>query len=1330
MASPNPPEILDPSLPIAQEGGAWGFVPDEVPDALMQRIYGNASNGQALSTLFGFGSDAQFNGSVVLTNAISQGYNPNTIAPALADALDVSRNRATTIARNEMLGAYRDAQLANFNANKDVISGWMWSCAPDACMVCVFMDGSEHDLWEDMDSHVNCRCAMLPVTKTWDDLFSQYGIDATDIPETSIAYTYQPQLEIFERASPAYQIQTMGRAAWEAWQKGDVQIADLVGARNDPRYGWQVYNKSLKDLGLDYRDYLAPLRVPPDADLYPYKFNPDTRMWERIPEEAPPIPADANLYPYRLNPESNQWERIPEPEGESGIGRPVSAEPTEPSLSLGSVEDIQARVAEQEQFYDGMPIGDPMAMEASEDPVMRAGVEQGKKMLEDVLDKLATRLENDQKFMRLARYLGYDGSMLPTYVGDASWQSATLAEAKHEMVEGIIYDIMSEFHSIPEGTELFVQSDMQIFMQQVVKEQFKLVEAEGYWPAEGIANAEATWGTYRNGFKSFFQAMYDETQAWFQENGISEVQLFRGARWTAEAAPDGISFDGEVIESAIKQAPMTSWSSDPGVALDYANEAGGVARPATAAADRGMVMAVRVPVDQVLSTPFTGFGTPPLRELIVLGEPENVLALPFVADEAPTVDSLIEAFAGETGEAAPTTGAEFDASALPGEWGAKVEQSLGQETASDWADALGEHGNLQGPIADRAEARDWEPLATSRDVSDALHEQLDATVNFDDMHPAIANQFAQTLQVLYADFPEVVDQSIEYVGMADQDWLARFPDARLAPGDAAMAASNGPQIAFNAGYWDMSIIQDGAFTTNTLQENVVDHWFFDGYGSPGATLAHEFGHSLYDWALADESSPIFDMVADFSQKWGNDLVPTLSRYAQTSYKEAFAEAFSASYYGSPEVLADPMVQDMQQLLADIRDVLDAGAGATERDELASEVESQLLPGEFDEAGRKPMLPPGVSTEGESRIRYEEWRMTQEADPTYMVFDANGRPVFADAWNENPAKMEFTPEQQARIDALSKRGIKVSIWKPEGDGLTPGELRWAIENGANQIDVLTPNGIDSLSRSAGNRAARVWTEDWLDAEVMPLMDQAVSDAYAEQLADELGGRIETAETKTPPRVRDYDRIDTAIQREIPQAVWEKIADQVDGLEYEHTDLPARDWGRGTGEIPRTWQPPKPLLEQFDASSLPGDIERGGTLEDGTEWNVHDYVGDTPPNVTDAGAMEGIGSDDGEHWAPVWVEGRPGEWMDVNPRFDLIPGDPNSQCINCRRIWQGPLSGEHPDHWVNSSTGYCQDCLDSTIRPREMRAHFMRNNPDATAEEIDRMTREYMAAHPKG
>ena len=113
----------------------------------------------------------------LLYSGIDSGNGPAALARDIEQVLGMTRSRALTIARTEMLGAYRAANLANFRANSDVVEKWQWSAsATGACPDCADKNGQEFPLDTDMVSHPNCRCSPRPVTQSYADILSAYGI--------------------------------------------------------------------------------------------------------------------------------------------------------------------------------------------------------------------------------------------------------------------------------------------------------------------------------------------------------------------------------------------------------------------------------------------------------------------------------------------------------------------------------------------------------------------------------------------------------------------------------------------------------------------------------------------------------------------------------------------------------------------------------------------------------------------------------------------------------------------------------------------------------------------------------------------------------------------------------------------------------------------------------------------------------------------------------------------------------------------------------------------------------------------------------------------------
>jgi SPP1 gp7 family putative phage head morphogenesis protein len=204
-----------------------------------------------LSDLFnGFGSEAAQKAGQALVSGITLGDNPNTVAKAVADALQISWQRAATIARTEMLNAYRMSNLATFQANSDVVDQWRWTCALSSrtCAACLAMDGTLHSLDESMDSHPCCRCTQTPVTKPWSDILSGTSIDVSDIPDTPSPTDWQTGADWFAAQPASVQQDILGKAAYQLYANGEVDLQDFVSVSTDTTWGKSIYQTPVKEL--------------------------------------------------------------------------------------------------------------------------------------------------------------------------------------------------------------------------------------------------------------------------------------------------------------------------------------------------------------------------------------------------------------------------------------------------------------------------------------------------------------------------------------------------------------------------------------------------------------------------------------------------------------------------------------------------------------------------------------------------------------------------------------------------------------------------------------------------------------------------------------------------------------------------------------------------------------------------------------------------------------------------------------------------------------------------------------------------------------------------
>lgn len=134
--------------------------------------------------------------------------------------------RAATIARTEQMRAYREAARETYKANSKIVAGWVWHAqlSPRTCVLCWAMHGTFHSNDEPVATHPACRCVMLP------NLGKQ---------------VFESGADEFKKLSAADQRQILGAAAFEKYREGEIELKDLVGEREDARFGKTRYRISL-----------------------------------------------------------------------------------------------------------------------------------------------------------------------------------------------------------------------------------------------------------------------------------------------------------------------------------------------------------------------------------------------------------------------------------------------------------------------------------------------------------------------------------------------------------------------------------------------------------------------------------------------------------------------------------------------------------------------------------------------------------------------------------------------------------------------------------------------------------------------------------------------------------------------------------------------------------------------------------------------------------------------------------------------------------------------------------------------------------------------------
>jgi SPP1 gp7 family putative phage head morphogenesis protein len=243
MAQTHAAELGLASLQPGAEQAGVSVTWDRLPREALTDLVGFTQNGSPLKELLDeLGPTASQAVRDGLIQGLALGQNPRTIARQIKGALGGNLVRALRISRTETLRAYRESTRRNYQANSNVVGGWYWTAALDGrtCAACWAMSGTFHTLDERLDDHVNGRCAMVPKTKSWEEMgFS--GIEET-APQPRVG------VDEFAKLSPERQDGVLGKAGGAAYRAGAVRLRNFVGRRNDPRWGTMRYARSLRSI--------------------------------------------------------------------------------------------------------------------------------------------------------------------------------------------------------------------------------------------------------------------------------------------------------------------------------------------------------------------------------------------------------------------------------------------------------------------------------------------------------------------------------------------------------------------------------------------------------------------------------------------------------------------------------------------------------------------------------------------------------------------------------------------------------------------------------------------------------------------------------------------------------------------------------------------------------------------------------------------------------------------------------------------------------------------------------------------------------------------------
>lgn len=210
--------------------GVWRRATSEAVSQLINFVDSPAMRSRFLT----FGTNAAQGIADVVLSSFAQGRGALVTAQAIREYLDtVPLSWANNMARTVHVYSYRYANHAAYSANSTLLEGWRWSSARDSktCMSCWAQDGKVFPVEQTLNDHHQGRCAPIPVVR-----------DST--------LRWRTGEDVFNSLPSERQREIMGRAAYEAYQRGEVRFADFSRPYTDTVYGQMLRRATNRELGI------------------------------------------------------------------------------------------------------------------------------------------------------------------------------------------------------------------------------------------------------------------------------------------------------------------------------------------------------------------------------------------------------------------------------------------------------------------------------------------------------------------------------------------------------------------------------------------------------------------------------------------------------------------------------------------------------------------------------------------------------------------------------------------------------------------------------------------------------------------------------------------------------------------------------------------------------------------------------------------------------------------------------------------------------------------------------------------------------------------------
>jgi hypothetical protein len=233
-----------------------------------------------------------------------------------------------------------------------------------------------------------------------------------------------------------------------------------------------------------------------------------------------------------------------------------------------------------------------------------------------IVDELGARLEGNQDFMAVADGLKQLFDAHPDLLDDLRFGSQFGAMETPEQVANALLKAWKDGENAAYAA-----------LKDAVRDEFNLTDLSRRSTRAVNREARTLFSEYQPGLRAFVRAMYNNTQDWLREQGITDLAVYRGVGYAKlPKTLDPALLDGapHVMSIAINSA--SSFSADSHTALQFAQDLT-FGKDDDKEALVQMAMGARIPAELVLSTAQSGFGAMGEYEVVALGGRYDMLAV-------------------------------------------------------------------------------------------------------------------------------------------------------------------------------------------------------------------------------------------------------------------------------------------------------------------------------------------------------------------------------------------------------------------------------------------------------------------------------------------------------------------------------------------------------------------------------------------------------------------------------------------------------------------------------------------------------------------------------